>query len=143
AGEESGAAGFVLFPSAERGRGKWREAPKGAAPALGAGPLHHFVVPLPRRGRRMGLRRRRDGSKEATMKAPLASFPALRMRRLRQAPWVRELVRETVLTPADLIWSIVVHEGEGRVPVSSMPGVERLSVAECAKAAKEAAALGI
>src|SRR5438477_6455183 len=77
------------------------------------------------------------------MKAPLASFPALRMRRLRQAPWVRELVRESVLTPADFIWSIVVHEGEGRVPVASMPGVERLSVAECAKAAKEAAGLGI
>ncbi|HEY0647645.1 porphobilinogen synthase [Phenylobacterium sp.] len=74
---------------------------------------------------------------------PLAAYPALRMRRLRQADWVRRLVRETVLTPADLIWSMVVHEGEGTVPVGSMPGIARLSVKECAKAAKEARALGI
>ena len=58
--------------------------------------------------------------------AHLAAYPALRLRRLRQADWVRRLVRESVLTPADLIWSMVVHEGEGRVPVGSMPGVERL-----------------
>ncbi|MDG2521910.1 porphobilinogen synthase [Caulobacter segnis] len=74
---------------------------------------------------------------------PLAAYPALRLRRLRQADWVRRLVRETVLTPSDLIWSMVVHEGEGRVPVASMPGVERLSVAEAAKAAVQARELGI
>jgi porphobilinogen synthase len=74
---------------------------------------------------------------------PLAPYPALRLRRLRQADWVRRLVRETTLTPGDLIWSAVVHEGEGCVPVPSMPGVERWSVAEAAKAAKEAKALGI
>jgi porphobilinogen synthase len=76
-------------------------------------------------------------------RAPLAPYPALRLRRLRQADWIRRLVRETTLTPADLIWSTVVHEGDGRVPVASMPGVERLSVAEAAKAAREARALGI
>jgi porphobilinogen synthase len=76
-------------------------------------------------------------------KTPLAAYPALRLRRLRQADWVRRLVRESVLTPADLIWSMVVHEGDGRVPVGSMPGIERLSVAEAAKAAVEARALGI
>ena len=59
---------------------------------------------------------------------PLAAYPALRLRRLRQADWVRRLVRESVLTPADLIWSMVVHEGEGEVPVASMPGVERLTI---------------
>ena len=75
--------------------------------------------------------------------APIAPYPALRMRRLRQADWVRRLVRETTLQPADLIWSMVVHEGEGRVPIGSMPGVERLSVAEAAKAAQDARALGI
>jgi porphobilinogen synthase len=74
---------------------------------------------------------------------PLAPYPALRLRRLRQADWVRRLVRETTLTPNDLIWSAVVHDGEGRVPVPSMPGVERWSVAEAAKSAKEAKALGI
>ena len=75
--------------------------------------------------------------------APLAAYPALRLRRLRQSDWVRRLVRETVLTPADLIWSMVVHEGEGVIPVASMPGVSRLSVADCAKAAIEARKLGI
>jgi porphobilinogen synthase len=75
--------------------------------------------------------------------APLAAYPALRLRRLRQADWVRRLVRETVLTPSDLIWSMVVHEGEGEIPVSSMPGVARLSVKQCAEAAKQAKALGI
>jgi porphobilinogen synthase len=74
---------------------------------------------------------------------PLAAYPALRLRRLRQADWIRRMVRESVLTPADLIWSMVVHEGDGEVPVASMPGVSRLSVKECAKAAVEARKLGI
>ena len=74
---------------------------------------------------------------------PFSAFPALRMRRLRQADWIRRLVRETTLQPSDLIWSMVVHEGEGRIPVAAMPGVERLSVAEAAKAAKQAKVLGI
>jgi porphobilinogen synthase len=74
---------------------------------------------------------------------PLAAYPALRLRRLRQADWSRRLVRESVMTPADLIWSMVVHEGEGRIPVASMPGIERLSVKEAAKAAVQARELGI
>ncbi|HSV03389.1 MAG TPA: porphobilinogen synthase [Phenylobacterium sp.] len=76
-------------------------------------------------------------------RAPLASYPALRLRRLRQADWIRRLVRETVLTPADLIWSLVIHEGEGQVPVASMPGIMRLSVKDAAAAAKQAKALDI
>ncbi len=73
-----------------------------------------------------------------------APFPALRHRRLRQADWTRRLVAENVLTLNDFIWPIVVHDGtEDRIPVASMPGVERLSVKALAKAAKEAAALGI
>jgi porphobilinogen synthase len=74
----------------------------------------------------------------------LSAFPALRLRRLRQADWTRRLVRETLLTPADLIWAAVVHDGaEARVPVPSMPGVERLSVAQAARMAVEARDLGI
>jgi porphobilinogen synthase len=65
------------------------------------------------------------------------------MRRLRQAPWIRALVRETTLQPSDLIWAMILHEGEGKVPVPSMPGVERLSVHEAAKAAREARERGI
>ena len=76
--------------------------------------------------------------------APLAPYPALRLRRLRQADWIRRLVRESAVTPADLIWSMVVHDGpQDRIPVPSMPGVERLSVREAAKAAVRARALGI
>jgi porphobilinogen synthase len=76
--------------------------------------------------------------------APLAPYPALRLRRLRQADWIRRLVRESTVTPADLIWSMVVHDGlEDRIPVPSMPGVERLSVREAAKAAVRARALGV
>ncbi len=74
---------------------------------------------------------------------PLAPYPALRLRRPRQAEWARRLVRESVLTPADLIWAVVVHEGEGRAEVASMPGAPRLSVAEAAAAASQARALGI
>ncbi|MHB8529946.1 MAG: porphobilinogen synthase [Caulobacteraceae bacterium] len=76
-------------------------------------------------------------------RAPIAPYPALRMRRLRQAEWTRALVRETTLGPADLIWALVIHEGEGEEPVASMPGVARLSVPLAAAAAREARGLGI
>ena len=73
-----------------------------------------------------------------------APFPLARPRRLRSSPWVRRLVAETTLTPADLIWPLIVHDGaEDRVPVASMPGVFRLSPREAAKAAVEARDLGI
>jgi len=74
---------------------------------------------------------------------PLAPYPATRLRRVRQADWTRRLVRENEVRPSDLIWSMVVHEGEGVIPVASMPGVERLSVKEAAKAAVRARDLGI
>lgn len=77
-------------------------------------------------------------------RAPLAPYPALRPRRLRQSPWIRDLVRETTLTPSDLIWSLVVHDGpEAERQVASMPGAPRLSIARAADAAREARALGI
>ena len=53
-------------------------------------------------------------------------------------------MRETTLSPDDLIWAVVAHDrAEARVPVASMPGVDRLSVAECARAAREARELGV
>jgi porphobilinogen synthase len=77
-------------------------------------------------------------------RAPLAPYPALRLRRLRQADWIRRLTRETVLTPADLIWAMVVHDGnDASLPVQAMPGTDRLSVREAAKAAVKARNLGI
>ncbi|MCC2111984.1 MAG: porphobilinogen synthase, partial [Hyphomicrobiales bacterium] len=67
-----------------------------------------------------------------------------RPRRVRRIGWSRRLVRETTLTVDDLIWPIFVVEGENRrEPVSSMPGVDRLSVDEAVRAAEMAAGLGI
>lgn len=71
-------------------------------------------------------------------------FPTTRLRRNRRAPWLRNLVRENTLTVADLIWPIFVIEGQGKQePISSMPGVSRLSIDVAVEKAKEAAALGI
>ncbi len=71
-------------------------------------------------------------------------YPASRMRRLRQFDWSRRLVRETRPSPDDLVWGLIVHDGkEKRVPVKTMPGVERLNVDEAAKAAVRARELGI
>jgi len=67
-----------------------------------------------------------------------------RPRRNRKAEWSRRLVRENRLTTDDLIWPIFVVDGVNqRVPVASMPGVERLSVDEAARDAEKAAKLGI
>jgi porphobilinogen synthase len=66
------------------------------------------------------------------------------MRRLRRHDWTRRLVAENTLSAADLIWPLFVIEGEKkREAISSMPGVERLSIDLAVAAAKEAAELGI
>ena len=71
-------------------------------------------------------------------------FPQTRFRRLRSAPALRSLVRETQLHPGALIYPLFLCEGEGvRREVSSMPGVFNLSVDEAAKEAEAAAALGL
>ena len=73
-----------------------------------------------------------------------APFPLSRPRRLRRTPWMRDLVRETRLDVADLIWPIFVRDGENTTePVSAMPGVNRLSIDRAVEAAREAADLGI
>ncbi len=73
-----------------------------------------------------------------------ASFPATRLRRTRSTAWSRAMHRETVLTPADLIWPLFVTEGSGvEEPVASLPGVSRWSVDGIAARAKEALSLGI
>jgi porphobilinogen synthase len=67
-----------------------------------------------------------------------------RARRNRRTEWARRLVRENVVTANDLIWPLFLVEGEKqRVPVPSMPGVERLSVDEAVRSAIEAAEAGI
>ena len=72
------------------------------------------------------------------------SYPATRLRRARATSWSRAMHRETVLTPADLIWPLFVTEGQGvEEPVASLPGVSRWSVDGIAARAKEAVDLGI
>jgi porphobilinogen synthase len=71
-------------------------------------------------------------------------YPATRLRRPRQSEWSRRLVQEKTLSSSDLLWPVFVCEGTDRCEaVASMPGVERLSVDRAAKAAAEAAELGI
>ena len=75
---------------------------------------------------------------------PLGAYPRVRLRRNRRDEWSRRLVAENVLTAADLIWPVFVHdERAARAPVPSMPGVDRLSVAALVDAAGEAQRLGI
>ena len=79
-----------------------------------------------------------------TNSPPNSGFPRTRLRRTRRDAWSRQLVRENVLTPADLIWPLFVQDGEDlATPITSMPGVERLSIDRLVVAAKEALAAGI
>jgi len=74
----------------------------------------------------------------------VARFPDTRLRRPRKADWSRRLMRETTLTPDDLIWTIVISDGKiPRDPVPSMPGVDRVNLDEVVKDAKRAQSLGI
>ena len=71
-------------------------------------------------------------------------FPTTRMRRLRASNFARDLVRENLLTPADLIFPVFVLEGSGqREPIPSMPGIERLSIDLLTAQARELVQLGI
>jgi len=73
-----------------------------------------------------------------------ASYPNLRLRRTRASGWSRALHRETVLTPADLIWPLFVTEGTAvEEPIATLPGVSRWSADGIAARAREAVALGI
>ena len=75
---------------------------------------------------------------------PPARFPATRMRRNRRTDWLRRLVRETQVTVDDLIWPVFVVDGESqRVPIESMPGVDRLSCDLIGDAVGQAWDLGI
>ena len=74
----------------------------------------------------------------------LGSYPRRRLRRNRSHDWVRRLVAESRLAPADFIWPVFLQEGgRAREPLPSMPGVDRLSIAALVDAAGEAAELGI
>ncbi len=70
-------------------------------------------------------------------------YPNTRLRRMRRSTFSRRLMREHLLTADDLIYPVFVHELNGRVPIASMPGVERLSIDELLRVAEEAVELRI
>ena len=67
----------------------------------------------------------------------------IRPRRNRKSPGVRDLVRETELTAAHLIYPLFLHAGSDDQPIASMPGCTRWSLEGLVKEAGEAHALGI
>jgi porphobilinogen synthase len=72
------------------------------------------------------------------------AFPVTRLRRLRRTSQLRDMVRETRLTPEAFVYPMFVCPGEGvRKPIGSMPGVFNLSVDEAVKEAREVHSLGV
>jgi porphobilinogen synthase len=75
---------------------------------------------------------------------PSMPFPQTRLRRLRRTDVLRGLVRETELSTARLVAPLFVEAGlDGRAPVASMPGVERLSLSQAVEEAAELHGLGV
>ncbi|MEM1154834.1 MAG: porphobilinogen synthase, partial [Pseudomonadota bacterium] len=73
-----------------------------------------------------------------------APYPNTRMRRLRANAFSRALVRESSLSPADLIFPVFVLEGSGqREAIPSMPGIERLSIDLLLEQASELQQMGV
>jgi porphobilinogen synthase len=67
-----------------------------------------------------------------------------RPRRLRRTPALRDLVRETTLSPDDFVYPFFVVPGSGvRTPIPSMPGIDQVSADALAAEARELAALGV
>jgi len=74
----------------------------------------------------------------------MTHYPQLRPRRLRRTPALRRMVRETILTPDDLIYPLFVTHGRAQQrPIRSMPGQYQWSVDLLAREAEEIASLGI
>lgn len=74
----------------------------------------------------------------------LGKFPTTRMRRMRRDDFSRRLMRESVITPNDLIYPVFIVEGTGiEQPVPSMPGVVRQSIDRLLKTAGELVAVGV
>jgi porphobilinogen synthase len=72
------------------------------------------------------------------------AFPSTRLRRLRRTPALRDLVRETHVSPQDLLLPMFIEAGlNGRKPIHAMPGVDRLGVDEAVREAGELVDRGI
>ncbi len=74
----------------------------------------------------------------------IGQFPARRMRRLRRTGFLRDMVRESFLSPADFIYPVFILDGKNqRQAVASMPGIERMSVDLLFSVCDEAVTLGV
>jgi porphobilinogen synthase len=72
------------------------------------------------------------------------SYPQTRLRRLRRTGVLRDLVRETEIDASRFVAPLFIEAGlDGRAPVATMPGVERLSITQAVSEAGELAALGV
>ena len=73
-----------------------------------------------------------------------STFPSIRMRRLRQSAFIRDLVQEQHIHSSDLIWPLFVCDGDNVVEdIASMPGVKRYSVDHIVEQAQIATELNI
>src|SRR3546814_8598581 len=91
-------------------------------------------------------RRRRYNSRSLSLSESTVtsgSFPRTRLRRTRQAPHIRTMVRETSLAPGQLIQPLFVAEGALKGPVAAMPGVTRLDLDELVRECEALRALGV
>jgi porphobilinogen synthase len=95
---------------------------------------------------RYNLRSYLPGHQETTMSFTDSQrmFPETRMRRMRRDDFSRRLMRETHLTVDSLILPVFVMEGhQEREPITSMPGIERMSIDELVKEVRVLYKLGI
>lgn len=78
------------------------------------------------------------------MQITTRSYPATRLRRMRKDAFSRRLMRETFLTPADLIYPVFVLDGQNQCDIiHSMPGIMRMSIDFLLDEAKICHQLGI
>ncbi len=74
----------------------------------------------------------------------IGGYPFTRMRRMRRDDFSRRLMRETTVTPDDFIYPVFVLEGDSqREAISSMPGIERMSIDLIVSEAKQLHSLGV
>ena len=74
----------------------------------------------------------------------MSQYPAYRPRRMRRDDWSRRLIQENHLRIDDLIYPVFLLSGNNQTQaVSSMPGIERMSLDRLFHVAEECVALGI
>ena len=83
-------------------------------------------------------------NRRATKTGVTSGFPAVRPRRLRRTSTLRDMVRETSLSPRDFVYPLfVTHGRDVRVPIEPMPGQYQISLDHLLEEVAEVEALGI